>query len=77
MLAIWGGKTFQFSIPPMLDGAEFFAAHNAPFDKGVLAACCAKADGPINNGPINNDKATSQCFMKSPHSVCFILAWKC
>ena len=21
MLAIWGGKTYQFSIPPMLDGA--------------------------------------------------------
>jgi DNA polymerase III subunit epsilon len=24
-----------------LDGADFFAAHNASFDKGVLRACCA------------------------------------
>ena len=29
-------------LEPMLDGAEFFAAHNAPFDKGVLRACCAR-----------------------------------
>jgi DNA polymerase-3 subunit epsilon len=28
-------------LEPMLDGVEFFAAHNAPFDKGVLRACCA------------------------------------
>jgi DNA polymerase-3 subunit epsilon len=27
-------------IAPILDGAEFFAAHNAPFDAGVLHACC-------------------------------------
>ena len=27
----------------MLDGAEFLAAHNAPFDRSVLAACCAAA----------------------------------
>lgn len=24
----------------LLDGAHFMAAHNAPFDAGVLAACC-------------------------------------
>lgn len=29
------------SIAPWFDGAEFLAAHNAPFDKGVLNACCA------------------------------------
>lgn len=23
-----------------LEGAQFFAAHNAPFDRGVLRACC-------------------------------------
>jgi len=28
-------------LAPLLDGATFFAAHNAPFDKGVLHACCA------------------------------------
>jgi len=28
-------------LEPFLDGAEFFAAHNASFDKGVLHACCA------------------------------------
>jgi DNA polymerase-3 subunit epsilon len=28
-------------LATMLDGAEFLAAHNAPFDKGVLHACCA------------------------------------
>lgn len=27
-------------VAPLLDGATFFAAHNAPFDRGVLAACC-------------------------------------
>ena len=27
-------------LAPMLEGAEFFAAHNASFDKGVLSACC-------------------------------------
>ena len=29
------------SLAPLLDGAAFLAAHNAPFDKGVLHACCA------------------------------------
>jgi DNA polymerase-3 subunit epsilon len=28
-------------LAPLLDGAEFLAAHNAPFDRGVLSACCA------------------------------------
>jgi DNA polymerase-3 subunit epsilon len=28
-------------LAPFLDGAEFLAAHNASFDKGVLHACCA------------------------------------
>ncbi|MBN1337122.1 MAG: exonuclease [Deltaproteobacteria bacterium] len=28
---------------PMLDGAAFLAAHNAPFDRQVLLACCAAA----------------------------------
>ena len=29
-------------IAPLLDGADFLAAHNASFDKGVLHACCAR-----------------------------------
>jgi len=28
---------------PLLDGAEYFVAHNAGFDRGVLHACCALA----------------------------------
>ncbi len=27
-------------LEPLLDGASFLAAHNAPFDAGVLHACC-------------------------------------
>lgn len=32
----------------ILEGADFIAAHNAPFDRGVLHACLARAglDGP-------------------------------
>lgn len=33
--AVWAG------IARELAGVEFLAAHNAPFDKGVLGACCA------------------------------------
>ena len=28
-------------LAPWLQGADFLAAHNAPFDRGVLGACCA------------------------------------
>ncbi len=34
-------------LAPILDGAHFVAAHNAPFDNGVLAACCAAAGIPM------------------------------
>ncbi len=30
-------------LAPLLDGATLLAAHNAPFDRRVLAACCAAA----------------------------------
>jgi DNA polymerase-3 subunit epsilon len=30
-------------LAPLLDGASAVAAHNAPFDRRVLAACCAAA----------------------------------
>src|SRR5271169_3112984 len=29
-------------IEPLFEGANFLAAHNASFDKGVLRACCAR-----------------------------------
>jgi DNA polymerase-3 subunit epsilon len=34
-------------LTPLLDGIEFLAAHNAPFDRGVLAACCSAAGLPL------------------------------
>lgn len=30
-------------LEPVLEGAEFLAAHNASFDRSVLRACCEKA----------------------------------
>lgn len=33
-------------LAPLLDGADFLAAHNAPFDRRVLAACCGAAELP-------------------------------
>jgi len=30
-------------LEPVLSGARFIAAHNAPFDRRVLGACCAAA----------------------------------
>jgi DNA polymerase-3 subunit epsilon len=41
--------TFREAWPklaPILEGAHFMAAHNAPFDNGVLTACCAAAGLP-------------------------------
>ena len=35
------GNLWQ-SLAAFLEGAEFLAAHNASFDKGVLHACCAR-----------------------------------
>ncbi|MGA2322933.1 MAG: 3'-5' exonuclease [Sedimentisphaerales bacterium] len=29
-------------LSPLLDGADFIAAHNAPFDRSVLYECCEK-----------------------------------
>lgn len=41
--------TFKEAWPklaPVIEGAHFLAAHNAPFDSGVLSACCAAARLP-------------------------------
>lgn len=34
-------------LAPLLDGAAFLAAHNAPFDRRVLRACCEAAGHPL------------------------------
>lgn len=34
-------------LAPLLDGASILAAHNAPFDRRVLTACCAAAGLPV------------------------------
>jgi DNA polymerase III subunit epsilon len=35
----------------ILDGASFLAAHNAPFDRGVLTSCCNIARLPVPTQP--------------------------
>lgn len=30
-------------LRPLVEGVDFLAAHNAPFDRGVLASCCRAA----------------------------------
>lgn len=35
------------AVAPLLAGAAFLAAHNAPFDRSVLAACCQAAGLPV------------------------------
>jgi len=43
--AVWAG------IARELVGSAFLAAHNAPFDKGVLGACCANSGLPVPAQP--------------------------
>src|SRR5689334_4142927 len=38
-------------IRPLVDGADFLAAHNASFDAGVLRACAAAAGIALNPKP--------------------------
>lgn len=38
-------------LAPLLDGAAVLAAHNASFDRRVLAACCAAAGLPVPPQP--------------------------
>lgn len=40
-------------LRPLLDGAAFLAAHNAPFDRGVLEACCDRARLPMPRLPFH------------------------
>ncbi|HEY2784036.1 MAG TPA: exonuclease domain-containing protein [Fimbriiglobus sp.] len=39
------GETWP-TLLPLFEGAEFVAAHNASFDKGVLAECCRRSGHP-------------------------------
>ena len=39
------------TLEPLLEGAEFLAAHNAAFDKGVLHGCCASYGIPVPSLP--------------------------
>lgn len=44
-----GAPTFAQAWPllaPLVQGVDFLAAHNASFDRSVLAACCAAAGLP-------------------------------
>jgi len=43
---VWPG------LLPILEGAEFLAAHHAPFDRSVLAACSAAAGLPPPTLPV-------------------------
>lgn len=38
-------------VATLLQGVDFLAAHNASFDRGVLAACCAAARFPEPSSP--------------------------
>lgn len=37
-------------LSPLLEGLDFFAAHNAAFDRNVLGACCATSGVPNPGG---------------------------
>ena len=53
---VWPG------LSALLDGAAFLAAHNAPFDRGVLVACCRRAKLPVPTLPF---KCTVQVARKT------------
>ena len=38
-------------LEPFLDGAQFLAAHNAPFDRSVLRSCCDAYALPLPEQP--------------------------
>lgn len=45
------GEIWPKMAEEFLAGAEYFVAHNATFDKGVLEACCTKAGLPMPRLP--------------------------
>lgn len=44
------GTVWQ-EIAPLLEGVDFLAAHNAPFDRGVLEACLKRYRLPVPKQP--------------------------
>lgn len=38
-------------LAPLVQGTAFLAAHNAPFDRNVLAGCCEMAGLPVPSTP--------------------------
>ncbi len=38
-------------VAPLFDGVEYLVAHHAPFDRGVLRACCGAAGVPMPATP--------------------------
>ena len=55
------GEVWQ-DLSPLLDGLSFFAAHNAPFDRSVLGACCTTSGIP-------NPDREFVCTMRVARSV--------
>lgn len=52
------------SMEAFFKGAEFFAAHNAAFDKGVLQACCAGAGLRVPEQPFRCTVQLSRNVLK-------------
>jgi DNA polymerase-3 subunit epsilon len=61
-------------LSPLLDGASALVAHNAPFDKRVLAACCASGGLRVPDLPfVCTVQLARQCWGLKPNdlpSVC-------
>ena len=49
-------------LRPLVDGVDFLAAHNAPFDRSVLASCCRTAG-------IEPPETAFQCTVQLARSV--------
>lgn len=65
---VWPG------LSSILHGADFFAAHNASFDRGVLVACCRRAKLPVPTLPfkctVQVARKTWDCRPANLPSVC-------
>ncbi len=57
-------------ISSFLEGADYLAAHNAAFDRGVLYACCQKAGLPQPEAPFVCTLKGSRNYLRLPsHSL--------
>jgi DNA polymerase-3 subunit epsilon len=61
-------------LAPMLEDADFVAAHNAPFDRRVLTTCCTASDLPVPAQPfVCTVRLARKCWGQRPNdlaSVC-------